>query len=249
MKKRVLLICLVIFLLTSLSYVISIEVITSKATVGGSPSPCSNECSSSGSKQCSGNGHQTCGNYDADNCLEWSFVTNCLANETCSNGQCTTQITCTNECSILNSIQCVNNTSYKVCGNYDQDFCLEFSSINSCQSNQICQNSQCASLSQNQTCISECIGGMRKCSGNSYQICKEVIQNNKIIKGCFKYSEVINCPLDKICVNGYCSSKTQVCQDNTPYNKCSQNKPKYCNNGILINNCQKCGCPLQIKCL
>jgi len=49
---------------------------------------CSNECSSSGSKTCSGSGYKTCGNYDSDSCLEWSTITNCGTDETCSGGSC-----------------------------------------------------------------------------------------------------------------------------------------------------------------
>ncbi len=32
------------------------------------------------------------------------------------------------------------------------------------------------------------------------------------------------------------------CYDNTPYNKCSENKPLFCNNGKLIEKCKICGC-------
>ncbi len=32
------------------------------------------------------------------------------------------------------------------------------------------------------------------------------------------------------------------CSDGTPYGQCSVTKPLYCNNGILIDNCQICGC-------
>jgi outer membrane lipoprotein-sorting protein len=35
----------------------------------------------------------------------------------------------------------------------------------------------------------------------------------------------------------------QQCSDGTPYGQCSSNKPKYCDNGNLINNCELCECP------
>ena len=35
----------------------------------------------------------------------------------------------------------------------------------------------------------------------------------------------------------------QTCKDNTENGKCSTNKPKYCNNGALIDKCTTCGCP------
>lgn len=42
----------------------------------------------------------------------------------------------------------------------------------------------------------------------------------------------------------------EKCEDGTFYNECSENKPKYCDNGNLINNCDLCECPLdKNKCL
>jgi uncharacterized repeat protein (TIGR01451 family) len=50
---------------------------------------CTNECSVAGATQCNGTtGYKTCGNYDSDSCLEWSTVTNCSTNQTCSGGTC-----------------------------------------------------------------------------------------------------------------------------------------------------------------
>ena len=37
--------------------------------------------------------------------------------------------------------------------------------------------------------------------------------------------------------------KTQVCSDGTPYGKCSQYKPYFCENGTLVEKCWLCGCP------
>jgi len=36
----------------------------------------------------------------------------------------------------------------------------------------------------------------------------------------------------------------QKCTDGTPYGQCSTNKPKYCENGSLIDKAYLCGCPL-----
>src|SRR3989344_925895 len=40
---------------------------------------------------------------------------------------------------------------------------------------------------------------------------------------------------------GYCDNKV-------PYNKCSTEKPLYCNNGLLVEECSKCGCPNNFIC-
>ena len=37
-------------------------------------------------------------------------------------------------------------------------------------------------------------------------------------------------------------TKVEACVDGTAYNQCSSTKPKYCDNGKLIDNCIKCGC-------
>ena len=40
----------------------------------------------------------------------------------------------------------------------------------------------------------------------------------------------------------------QKCVDGTPYDQCSVNKPKYCDNGNLTNSCSICGCPYNQQC-
>jgi len=48
---------------------------------------CKDECAK-GQKQCYENYYQQCGNYDTDNCLEWSSPTNCPEESYCQDGQC-----------------------------------------------------------------------------------------------------------------------------------------------------------------
>jgi len=46
------------------------------------------------------------------------------------------------------------------------------------------------------------------------------------------------------CDNGAClPAEANKCYDGTSYGECSSTKPKYCDNGNLIDNCQACGCP------
>jgi len=40
----------------------------------------------------------------------------------------------------------------------------------------------------------------------------------------------------------------QTCSDGTPYGECSQTKPKYCQEGNLIDKCSICGCPSGFAC-
>ena len=40
----------------------------------------------------------------------------------------------------------------------------------------------------------------------------------------------------------------QTCSDGTPYGECSSTKPKYCDNGNLIDKCSSCGCSSGQEC-
>ena len=40
----------------------------------------------------------------------------------------------------------------------------------------------------------------------------------------------------------------QKCSDGTLYGKCSSTKPKYCDQGTLVDNCTKCGCSNNMSC-
>ena len=67
---------------------------TTTTTMPTQPS-CTNDCSPSGNKTCSQNGYKTCGNYDADDCLEWSTKTSCSATQYCMSGVCVNNQTST----------------------------------------------------------------------------------------------------------------------------------------------------------
>jgi len=146
---------------------------------------CNDECVVAGQKKCTGNGYQVCGNYDTDACLEWSSIMNCQTNAVCSNGACisSSQPACQDECFQFGLKECLG-AGYKICGKYDSDSCLEWSSITSCSSKTVCQNGDC-------------------------------IQ--------------------------------QKCSDGTLYNECSVNQPLYCENGNLIDKAANCGCPSGYK--
>ncbi len=46
----------------------------------------------------------------------------------------------------------------------------------------------------------------------------------------------------------YSKLSIQTCSDSTSYGSCSITKPKYCENGNLINKCNQCGCPTGTTC-
>jgi hypothetical protein len=83
-------------------------------------------------------------------------------------GKVESVISCTDECSI-GSKQCTSNISYKTCGNYDSDTCLEWSTVTNCPSDQTCINGQCVT-----SCTPSCKG--KSCGddgcGGSCGICQ-----------------------------------------------------------------------------
>jgi hypothetical protein len=52
---------------------------------------------------------------------------------------------CTDECVINGYTECDSTTSFKVCGNYDTDPCLEYNTGYGCMSGQVCRNGACTS--------------------------------------------------------------------------------------------------------
>lgn len=136
---------------------------------------CQNECSPTGSKKCSNDGYQICGNYDADNCLEWSTITNCPACQYCqgATGSCvnrpnntqdtTSPNTCSATCKKCFGGACVNQASgenlFSQCtGAYS---CSGFVTRlrNMCNGSGACANIDVAASDCSGTCSSYCSGG------------------------------------------------------------------------------------------
>jgi len=52
---------------------------------------------------------------------------------------------------------------------------------------------------------------------------------------------------NEYCFHGFDSCQS-TCSDKTLYDKCSRTKPKYCDDGNLVDDCKGCGCPVDGKC-
>lgn len=78
----------------------------------------------------------------------------------------------------------------------------------------------------------KCTSGQTKCKSSTVrQICSSGRWTDE------------NCGTGKVCSNGVCIDGTpQKCSDGTNYGSCSTTKPKYCDNGNLVNRCVTCGC-------
>jgi hypothetical protein len=86
---------------------------------------------------------------------------------------------CTNECNLIGEMNCTNFNSYKLCGNYDSDYCYEWSSnIFSCSSGLRCDSSL-TGIGISNRCVN--VGGSLTCSLNEGKFCSSVSPSNAFI--------------------------------------------------------------------
>jgi hypothetical protein len=129
---------------------------------------CQNECSPAGSKKCSDSGYQTCGNYDVDNCLEWSSITNCPSNTICQNGEC-----------VYIQQKCSDGTPYGRCSINKPFYCdngkiISNCTICGCPTGEQCQSGGCVTVTIECETNQDCDDG-----------------NEKTIDRCEKFSEFL----------------------------------------------------------
>ena len=86
-----------------------------------------------------------------------------------------------------------------------------------------------------------CEPGKYRCNGKDVEFCISDGSNWYYVKTCS--------PME-ICISGSCHDVNSLkeCSDGTNYSQCSSTKPKYCDNGNLIDNCDACGCPSEKSC-
>lgn len=110
----------------------------------------------------------------------------------CSSGQCV----CDDDCS-AGSSKCLSSGTFKTCGDFDADWCLEWSSSKSCPSGTICDGGQCV-------CQDDCTYGEATClSDTTYKTCGDLDSDS-----CYEWSSSQSCGSGEICLNGKCH-----CQD------------------------------------
>jgi outer membrane protein assembly factor BamB len=130
---------------------------------------CSDQCPAPETRRCSGSGADEgwdrCYDWNGDGCLEWGGHTNCGVGNRCENGACVDA--CTPDCSVQ-GVQVCHGTGYRVCGQYDADACLDWSSDIPCGAGETCSNGVCSA-----TCTDECAVGQRQCYGTGWRECGE----------------------------------------------------------------------------
>ena len=97
-------------------------------------SGCDDVCTP-GDRRCSGNDVQLC-DIGATGCSAWQNEEICGPGEVCESGAC--RIACVNECDAEGVGQCTGGRRYRVCGQIDDDPCLEWGPTERCSSGESC---------------------------------------------------------------------------------------------------------------
>ena len=116
-------------------------------------STCVDECVVD-SQQCSGDGYQVCADFDDDPCLDWGPAIPCHSGETCSDGSCGTP--CVSECTAGATRCACSDHAVQLCGDFDSDPCLDWSSPVPCGPGETCLNGTCTNcpgITVGSTCV------------------------------------------------------------------------------------------------
>ncbi|MBW2990786.1 hypothetical protein KY348_03710 [Candidatus Woesearchaeota archaeon] len=122
----------------------------------------------------------------------------CSGGYNCVNGVCVS--TCSDECSPSGSRECSGN-SYRICGNYDGDSCLEWGSLTACSGGESCVSGVCV-------CQSDCSGkvcGPDGCGG-SCGVCGGSLYCDTGSGLCVECLNAGHCDDGNVCTTDSCSS-------------------------------------------
>jgi hypothetical protein len=171
---------------------------------------CTDDCTE-GSVRCDPDqgveGTQVC-EEGQDGCFHWSDTVACETGETCSGGQCSSE--CSDECAD-GSRQC-SGAGYQICGNFDNDDCLEWGPVTDCDPGETCSNGYCDA-----NCSNECTSGSTRCDGSDgYQECGDYDTDP-----CLEWGSKILCPQGETCSNGECDINCQDECDQEGFTECT----------------------------
>tara|TARA_Y100000294_G_C8561911_1_gene339400 strand:+ start:523 stop:1341 length:819 start_codon:yes stop_codon:yes gene_type:complete len=137
--------------------------------------------------------------------------------------------------------KCFEGTDFGECSPVKPKYCDNGALKPDCQKcgcieGRICQ--------EDGNCLQTCSDGtlFGQCSENKPLLCHK----GSLLENCFE----CGCSPGQTCLNnGACAGDVEIgagevakCSDNTPYGECSIEKPAYCDNGKLVDNCFECGC-------
>ncbi len=167
---------------------------------GNCANQCMNDCTVAKARQCDESGAVvTCDDYNQDGCLEWGSPKQCDIGLVCSNGNCA--LSCSNQCQVDGARQCLagSTTKFQVCGDYNDDSCLEWGTAQDCEGSLVCSNGECA-----QTCSNGCDNADKlECVGDGgWRQCRDYNDD-----GCLEWGTTVFCESWEECEAGKCESK------------------------------------------
>ncbi len=125
--------------------------------------------------------------------------------------------TCEDRCPSAGDVQCVTG-GYQVCGNFDQDDCLEWGSVQPCDPGEKCVNGECQA-----TCTDDCPGATAvRCAPDTegVQPCEQGQD------GCWHWGQTVPCDQGETCSAGTCSA---TCQ-----NECAETSRQCAGDGYQV---------------
>ncbi len=143
---------------------------------------CENECTE-GETTCELHRRAVC-KKDARGCLSYADAQECGVGKTCSAGDCISVQTCTSECND-NDMICDLDGAPRICGDWNDNGCFDFSEVFECAPNEVCQGGECFAQDR---CQDQCLKGETICIGNKIATC-----DDHDADGCVEFDEPKDC--------------------------------------------------------
>ncbi|MCK6573148.1 hypothetical protein L6V77_18870 [Myxococcota bacterium] len=156
--------------------------------LGACARACQDECAA-GSLRCQGEAVEQCGQFDADDCAEWSTATPCAAGELCAGGQCADA--CVAECAV-GAVRCAPE-GLQTCAPVAD--CPRWGIAAPCPAGTTCSDGRCDAV-----CVDECAAGEARCGAGGREICGQYDAD-----ACREWSAAIACPAGESCSGGACA--------------------------------------------
>ena len=176
-------------------------------------SNCNDLCDVEGAPECekdkAGNWYVgTCGHYDNEGCLELGNPIYCGPDATCDNGVCGTP--CSDTCETVGAVQCVGQESISACYDWDENGCLEWAEIATCDAGVApCEEGECGG--QPIACEDDCLDGAFMCEiedGTAFLYECVIDQDGD---PCLEWGNVSECPPP-----GQCNAMKNACAEEEP---------------------------------
>ncbi len=162
-----------------------------------------------------------------------------MEGKACKDGACVASNQCIDECSPQYKTECSGTEGYKICSNYDEDPCLEWSAAVTCGADTTCKDRSCKCILGTKKCVTEgpAKGSSATCRPDgtwNIQECPKGCRDRVCISG-------VTSPVR--CSNECSSSGRKVCVKTSGFKTCGN----YCSDTCLEGS-MPASCPLGKSC-